>query len=235
LLTYQEGDVRLKSLKGILVVGEKNIFAELAEIATIAAQANTIMKSMFKMGYDNDHALVESMHAVRDLEKKSDVVAFKLSEDITSGAVSPNILDNLIECAHVADNIVDTYYYLSREIARMGKSKLADSSVHQEADWIALFEKMLNLADQSLSKLKQALTSSSVPEILQLRKEIETLEEDGDDIKDAGFDKLYGYAANMHFLQFYHYSELLHKCDDVLDGCEDLSDLIVSIVTSILK
>lgn len=216
-------------------MGEKNIFIELAEITTIAAQANTIMKAMFRLGYNDEQAIIEKMHAVRELEKKSDEVAFKLSEDITSGAVSPNILDNLIECGQVADDIVDTYYYLSRELARMGKAKLEDSSVLQEADWITLFENMLNLADQSLSKLKQALTSSNVPEILQLRKEIETLEENGDDIKDAGFDKLYAHAANMHFLQFYHFSELLHKCDDILDGCEDLSDLVVSIVTSILK
>jgi uncharacterized protein Yka (UPF0111/DUF47 family) len=225
----------LKSLKGVLVVGEKTIFAELAEITTIAAEANTIMKTMFKIGYSDEQAIIENMHAVRDLEKKSDEVAFKLSEDITSGAVSPNILDNLIECAHVADNIVDTYYYLSRELARMCKANSTDFNVHQEAEWINLFEKMFTLADNSLSKLKQALSTGSVPQILQLRKEIEAIEEEGDDIKDAGFDKLYTLASRLHFLQFYHYSELLHKCDDVLDGCEDLSDLIVSIVTSILK
>jgi len=70
---------------------------------------------------------------------------------------------------------------------------------------------------------------------LQCRKEIEALEEQGDDIKDAGLDKLYSMASGMHFLQFYHYSEMLHKSDDILDTCEDFSDVIVSIVTSILK
>ena len=216
-------------------MGEKNIFAELAEITTIAAQTNIILKAMFKMGYDNEHALIEKMHAVRDLEKKSDEVAFKLSEEITSGAVSPNILDDLIQCCPRCRRH-SRYVLLPQPGAGSnGQIKTCRFQLHQEADWITLFENMLNLADQSLSKLKQALTSSSVPEILQLRKEIETLEENGDDVKDAGFDKLYAYAGNMHFLQFYTYSELLHKSDDVLDGCEDLSDLIVSIVTSILK
>jgi len=42
-------------------------------------------------------------------------------------------------------------------------------------------------------------------------------------------------TPNLHYLQFFHYSELMHKCDDVLDSCEDLSDLIVTVVTSILK
>ena len=224
----------MKSVKGILVVGERNIFAELAQIVTIAAQTNIIIKAMFKIGNDKT-ALITNMHAVRDLEKKSDEVAFKLSEDITSGAVSPNILDNLIECTHVADDIVDTHYYLSRDLTRLAKADLTDFSLDPEADWLGIFEKMFELADQSLAKLKQALSTGNVPEILQLRKEIEALEEKGDDVKDGGFDKLYAYAPKMHFLQFYTYSELLHKSDDVLDSCEDLSDLIVSIVTSILK
>ena len=70
---------------------------------------------------------------------------------------------------------------------------------------------------------------------MQLRKEIETLEEQGDDVKDMGFDRLYRITPTLQYLQFSHYSELLHKCDDVLDTCEDFSDLIVSIVTSITK
>lgn len=79
------------------------------------------------------------------------------------------------------------------------------------------------------------LSTSEVSSILQLRKEIESLEEEGDDIKDAAFDKLYYLAKELHFLQFFHYSEMLHKCDDLLDNNEDLADIIVSIITSILK
>ncbi len=228
------GDFALKSLKGILVIGEKNIFGELAQIVIIAAQTNAIIKIMFEAEY-NEHILFENMHAIKALEKKSDEIAFKLSEDITSGAVSPNIIDDLIECTQVADDIVDTYYYLSRELCRMSKSNPMNFAVHQEAEWVTVFENMFALADKSLSKLQEALSSGNVPQILELRKEIETLEEQGDDIKDAGFDTLYCVAPKLHFLQFYHYSELLHKVDDILDFCEDLSDLIVSVVTSILK
>jgi len=224
----------LKSFKGILVIGERNIFAELAEIISIAQETNTISKIMFKISH-NDKALTENMHAIKSLEKKSDEIAFKLAEDITGGAISPNLIDNLIECGQAADDIVDLYYYLSRELCRMSKANSTNSTLQQQAEWVAIFESIFDLADSSLSKLKQALSTGSVPEILQLRKEIEAIEEKGDEIKDTGFDKLYASASNIHFLEFYHYSELLHKCDDVLDSCEDLSDLIVSVVTSILK
>lgn len=224
----------MKSFKGILVLGEKNIFGELSQILSIAAQTNTIVKAMFQ-NTSNGQMLTESMHAVRALEKKSDEIAFKLNEEITAGAVSPNIIDDLIECVHLADNIVDLFFYLSRELSRMAKADTKNFTVHQEAEWEKVYEDMLALADQTITKLQQMLSTGNVPQILQLRKEIEYLEEQGDDIKDGGFDKLYRIASGLHFLQFYHYSEMLHKCDDILDNCEDLSDVIVSTVTSILK
>jgi len=223
----------LKNLKGILVVGEKNIFNELAQIVAVASEANPLVLSMFKVGY-KDKVLTDIMHKVQLLEKKSDDIAFKISEDITSGAISPNIIDNLLNCVHVADDIVDVYYYISRELNRMAKAYSAGFEF-QEADWNSVYENMLSVAEKSLLKLKQALSSTSITEILALRKEIEALEEQGDDIKDHGFDRLYGLAPKLNYLQFYHYSELLHKTDDILDGCEDFADLIVSVVTSIVK
>ena len=38
----------MKSLKGILVVGEKTIFSELTQIVAAAAEANPLVLGMFK-------------------------------------------------------------------------------------------------------------------------------------------------------------------------------------------
>jgi uncharacterized protein Yka (UPF0111/DUF47 family) len=224
---------RLKRLKGIWVVGEKNIFSQLTQIFSIAIEANTILTNMFKMGY-KEKELTIAMHAMQVLEKKSDEIAFKTSEDITGGAISPNIIDNLLNCVQTADDIIDTYYYISRELNRMARAYSVGFQEHY-ADWDSVYENMLTLAEKSLLSLKQAMSSSDISEILRMRKEVEDTEEQGDDIKDQGFDRLYRIAPKLHFLEFYHYQELLHKCDDILDSCEDFSDLIVSVVTSILK
>jgi uncharacterized protein Yka (UPF0111/DUF47 family) len=224
----------LKSLKRVLVIGEKNIFSELTQIVAIAKQANVLMLEMLN-DPKNEKALNGYMQSIKKLEKESDDVAFKVGEDITAGAVSPNIIDNLLAALHLADDIVDTYYYLSRELNRMSKAKFPYSEALEETEWAALFKSMLELAEKALAKLDEAFLVSDLGELLQLRKEIEVLEEQGDDIKDEGFDQLYCEAPSIHYLQFYHYTELLHKFDDILDICEDLSDLIVSIITSILK
>lgn len=224
----------MKSLRSIFVVGEKNIFRELAQIIAIAKEANAVLSET--LGEEqNEATLDKGMQAIRSLEKKSDDIAFKVSEDITTGAVSPNILDNLLESVHIADDIVDIYYYQSRELLRMCKAKFPYSEALEEKEWSSLFKSMLDLANKAISNVRQILSISDLSEILELRKEIEALEEQGDDIKDKGFDWLYYQAPSMHYLQFYHYSELLHKFDDILDSCEDLSDLLLSIITSILK
>ena len=230
---FKEVVFRLKNLKGILVVGERNIFIQLNQIFSIATEANTILTNMFKTGY-KEKELTIAMHAMQVLEKKSDAIAFKISEDVTGGAISPNIIDNLLRCVQIADDIIDTYYYVSRELNRMARAYLAGFQEHQ-GDWDSVYENMLSLAEKSILNLKEALSSADISKILQMRKEIEVIEQQGDDIKDQGFDRLYKIAPKLHFLEFYHYQELLHKCDDILDSCEDFSDLIVSVVTSILK
>jgi uncharacterized protein Yka (UPF0111/DUF47 family) len=224
----------MKSFKGILVLGERHIFGELSQIIAIASEANAVMKVMFTGGYE-DQVLKQNMIIIRDLEKKADEIAFRLGEDITGGAISPSIIDNLIQCVHVADDIIDMYYYLSRELCRMSKADRKGFTVHQEAEWVEIYESLFDLTDKALERLQEVLKVSSVPQMLELRKEIEVLEGEGDEIKDTGFDKLYSQAHQLHFLQFRHYSELLQKCDDILDNCEDLADLVVSVVTAILK
>jgi hypothetical protein len=224
----------LRNIKRGLVVGEKNVFHELSEILDLAGEANAIMTQMLLERYKGK-PLTEATQAIRLLEKKSDDTAFKVSEDITSGAVSPNVLDDLLNSVQLADTLLDTYYNLSRELNRMAKAEFAGEEVNYKTDWTPIFEKMLSLGGKAITEVKRLFATSSLTEMIEVRKQIEALEEQGDDVKDAGFDKLYANAPGMHYLQFFHYSELLHKLDDILDACEDLSDTIVSIVNSILK
>lgn len=221
-----------RKISSFLVVGEKRIFHEISRIIEIAGKANTIMTRMITEGY-RAKPLADAIQAVRLLEKESDEVAFRVSEDVTSGAVSPNILDELLESIQHADNIVDQYHNLSREFGRM--SNVAFENSQMDHEWDAMFASMLALAGNAFTKLEKLLSTSNVTEIYEMRREIQALEEQGDDVKDAGFDKLYAVASKLNYLRFFHYSQVLHMCDNILDECEDLSDTIVSVVTSILK
>jgi uncharacterized protein Yka (UPF0111/DUF47 family) len=220
------------NFKNLFVVGEKKAFTEISEIVELARRANSIAISMFEKGNDPNHAI--GKEEIKDIEKKSDEIAFQVSMSITNGAISSNILDNLLQCVGIADDIVDSYYFLSREIARMDNVDLSRPE-GVTSDFNSSLVQLLKLADGAMEILQKLLASSNLQGILELRKEIQSLEEEGDNLKDSGFDRLYAVAPKMHYLGFNHVSELFHKLDDILDDCEDLSDLVVSIITSMSK
>ena len=108
----------MKSFKQAIVIGEENIFGELSQIIVVASEANTKLNGMLS-DCKNERCLDEGMQAIRILENKSDDIAFKINENITSGAVSPNIIEHLLGCVRIADDIVDTYYYQARELCHV--------------------------------------------------------------------------------------------------------------------
>lgn len=225
-------------LRGLLTVGERESFLELRELIKLSREANSAMKEMFTV--HEKLSFEVAAENIRDLEKKADDVAFKIKQDIMSGAVGPNILGNLLECVDVADSLVDDYYYLSRELIRMVHVRsAADRANGEEAldrsEFSSLFLSFLDLADETSRILEKLLAARSMNEMTQLRKNIQNLEEEGDNIKDHGFDELYKIGDKIPYVRFVHYTELLHRFDDVLDGCEDLSDLVLSIVTTISR
>ncbi len=81
--------------------------------------------------------------------------------------------------------------------------------------------------------LRKMQASDDLAEIKRLRKEIEGYEEKGDEIKDNLFD--FAYNAKIGFRSFYHLFEVAHQADDMLDNCEDSSDIYLTIMSSIIS
>lgn len=223
------------NFKRIFIIGEQKTFQEISEIVVLARKANDLTVEMLT-NQDKTGLALENQD-IKSLEKKSDDIAFRISNEIMNGAVSSNILDNLLQCVKTADDILDSYYYVSRELTRMTNVPMNGK---EEAGVLSAFEpsfvEMLKLAGEGMDLLQKLLICKDWEELIDFRKRIQSVEEKGDNLKDASFDKLYALAPNnLHYLWFFHLSELLHKFDGILDGCEDLSDLVVAIIGSISK
>ena len=93
----------------------------------------------------------------------------------------------------------------------------------------------MNLADKQLETLGKLLEANSIDEAKSYRNEIEKLEEAGDELKDAGFDGMYKNRQLFDYFSFQHYTEVLRKLDDIEDGVEDMSDLILAIANTISR
>jgi uncharacterized protein Yka (UPF0111/DUF47 family) len=211
-----------------LVAGEKSVFERLKALADKAREETPLATKLFQERLA-EGSVLESMKA---LEKQSDELTFQLSEDIMNGAINPAVLRDLLHVTDLMDRIFDDYYFVAREVNRTVASGIELPMLDK---MIETFVGMVNLADKQLETLGKLLEAKSMDEVRSFRKEIEKLEEDGDELKDSGFDDMYDNRKLFDYFSFQHYTQVLRKLDDIEDGVEDMSDLILAIANTISR
>jgi len=211
-----------------LVAGEKGVFERLKGFADMA-RGETPLAIKLVQERLADSSVLESMRA---LEKQSDDLTFKLSEDIMNGAINPAVLRDLLHVTDLMDSVFDNYYFIAREVNRTVKSGIDLPMLDRMTE---IFVQQVNLADKQLEALGKLLEASSMDEVRSFRDQIEKLEESGDELKDSGFDAMYENRKLFDYFSFQHYTEVLRKVDDIQDGVEDMSDLILAIANTISR
>jgi len=207
-------------LRSILEGGERSVVAKFNAIIEIGLKASNELDTLIKNG--------GGIESIKELEKRSDIVAFNITNMITSGGIAPNLIDNMLELAEKEDNIIDSMYNLARELLRYNvKGKRLSHAIKEG------LERINKLAYKALLIMEKMHNSDSLEEIKRFRSSIEKLEEEGDEIKDSFFDL--AYRKGSDFKTFYHIIELFHKADDMLDNCEDSSDIYLTIMSSIIS
>ena len=211
-----------------LVAGEEGIFERLKALSEMARKETPLATKLFQERL-SDANVLETM---KTLEKQSDEVTFKLSEDIMTGAINPAVLRDLLHVTDLMDTVFDDYYFLAREVNRTVLSKVELPMLGKMTD---TFVAQVSLADKQLEALGRLLDADTIDEANSRRKEIEKFEEDGDELKDSGFDVMYENHRLFAYFSFQHYTEVLRKLDDIQDGIEDMSDLILAIANTISR
>ena len=211
-----------------LVAGEEGVFDRLKALADMARKETPLATKLFEERL-SDVSVLEGMRA---FEKDSDDLTFKLSEDIMNGAINPAVLRDLLHVTDLMDGVFDDYYFLAREVNRTVASRIELPLLDKMTK---TFVSMVNLADRQLETLGQLLEAHSMEEVRSFRNEIEKLEEEGDELKDSAFDDMYDNRTLFDYFSFQHYTEILRKLDDIEDGVEDMSDLILAIANTISR
>jgi uncharacterized protein Yka (UPF0111/DUF47 family) len=211
-----------------LVAGEKGIFERLTALAAMARKETPLATRLIQERLADSSVL----EGIKALEKQSDELTFKLSEDIMNGAINPAVLRDLLHLTDLMDSVFDDYYFIAREVNRTVASGIELPMVDK---MVGIAVKMVNLADKQLESLGRLLEANSMNEARAFRAEIEKLEEQGDDLKDSGFDSMYEKHRLFDYFSFQHYTQVLRKLDDIQDGVEDMSDLIIAIANTLSR
>lgn len=225
--------VNVSFLKRLLSVGEKNVLNQLTEFIDLGEEASDLLKMM--LSKDEDLNLLNN--EIREVERSGDAVAIRVKRDITGGAISSNLMENLNTVTETFDDIIDKAYFISREIRRMSLDHRESSETALEliGSSYEIFSRMLDLIKEALSYVKHMLKANDTSAMRGIREDIEVLEEKGDELKDDLIDEIYRAADSISYLVFTHLTGVVHKIDDMLDDCEDISDLVLTINLSLTK
>jgi len=211
-----------------LVAGEEGVFERLKALADMARKETPLATRLFQERLSDPNVL----EGMRSLEKQSDELTFKLSEDIMNGAINPAVLRDLLHVTDLMDTVFDDYYFLAREVNRTVVTRV---ELPMLDEMTKTFVSQVNLADRQLETLGKLLEANTMDEVRSLRRDIEKFEEEGDELKDSAFDQIYENYRLFDYFSFQHYTEVLRKLDDIQDGAEDMSDLILAIANTISR
>jgi uncharacterized protein Yka (UPF0111/DUF47 family) len=226
--------VNYNFLKKLMVVGERHV---LEEVITYIEKAKLAEENLKEAMTGSPEKIKLANIAIRDLEKEGDVMTMNLKHEITNGAISSTLMSNLSELIEKCDTLLDTSYFISREIKRMNNAleNYPDTEKQLILKSYSVFGKMLDADSLALDSLKGMLLSKDIQEMKKFRLAIETDEEKVDEYKDDLIDDLYRKSTSLSYLSFSHLTNVVHKVDDLLDDCEDISDIVLTIVTSLTK
>ena len=200
--------------------GERRVIGMSRKIIEYAIEANMLLEKMIA-GEDN-------VTKIKIIERSADKEVFMITNSIVGGAIAPNIIDDMLLFINKEDDIIDNIFNLSRELKRYRCKKRRMASIIKKS-----MEESAKLNDRSLSLLLKMHKTDLVWKINKLMLDIESIEEDGDVIKDSMFSL--AYKTDMNFKDFYHMMEVGHIADDILDSCRDSSNMLMSIMSSIIS
>ncbi len=225
--------VNYSFLKRLMVVGERQVLQKMTYYAELIESSSTYIMEMISGENENLETLAENVY---EKEKEGDSLTFNLKNIITSGEIGSNLMDNFLELAETFDDILDKTYWISREIVRARNSPLFKDE--REKFIRNVYSNFIDIINSNISAsklIKQILEANNLEEIRSKREEIERLEQEVDEMKDGIIDLLYKKSDSISYLAFNHLNSMVHILDDMLDGCEDVSDIVLTIVQSVSK
>lgn len=217
-----------------MTLGERQALKDFLPYLDYASEASDLLIRMLRA---DENELEEINEKIRENERQADDLTMAISGDVTQGAINATLLGHLLSLTETFDDLLDKSLYISREVKRVSQvRKTFDSKSGELTEKCYIeFTEMLRTNIKALGLLKKILLADKTDSMRKIRKEIEVLEETVDDMKDSVIDTVYRNWNEINYLAFNHVTGMAHKIDDMLDDCEDISDLVMTVVSSIAK
>lgn len=221
----------IRRVKGFFQLGERDAFTRIDELAGLGEESLHLLVKILTNSPNGLSDIDTCTNRISVLEKQGDKIVQSLEEMFGRGSISAILMREFERLADSVDSVLDRAHALSRQIRRVTKRPLREA---KQFDSIIRTEqvRLIEIGLRQLQSLRRLFNAagSDMNQSLELAKEIERLEEQGDDVKDNMLDEIYGSWEILDYASFHNYLETTIEADDILDRCEDASDLVIAIL-----
>ncbi len=224
----------VRRVKKFFLPGEKEAFSRIEELARLGGESLDLIIKILSASKD-DLAEVESLTArISALEKEGDKITQSVEESVGRGSITASLSNDFGRLVDCVDSILDRAHSFSRQQQRVARWPLrepieVDASLRKEQ------VRLIQIGQLQVQLLRKLLGSAGSDRAvaISLAREIENLEEQGDDVKDGMMDQIYGSWERLDFASFNNYIQTTIEADDILDLCEDASDLVIAVMKAL--
>jgi uncharacterized protein Yka (UPF0111/DUF47 family) len=221
-------------IKSFFLPGEKEAFDRIGELARLGEEALNLLVKILSSAHDGLAGVEADTARISALEKEGDKITQGLEEELGRGSISASLANDFGRLVDTVDSVLDRAHSLSRQLRRVAKRPLREAKNFDatiKKDQIRLVE--IGLSQLRILRSLMVIAASDRGKALEMARQIETLEEQGDDVKDAMLDDIYGSTEKLDFASFNNYIQTTLEADDILDLCEDASDLVIAVMKAL--
>ena len=221
----------MRRVKGFFQLGEKDAFIRIDELAGLGEESLHLLVKILANSPNGLSDIETCTNRISILEKQGDKIVQSLEETFGKGSISAILMREFERLADSVDGVLDRAHALSRQMRRVTKRPLREAKEFDaiiRKDQVRLIE--IGLTQLQMLRNLFKIAGSDMNQSLELAKQIERLEEQGDDVKDNMLDEIYGSWEVLDYASFHNYIETTIEADDILDHCEDASDLVIAIM-----
>jgi len=201
-----------------LLPKEKKFFLMLRDQASNAVDgANEFKKLIDNYNSLNSAKREELVKKIKEIESKGDNMVHNIIGSLDKTFVTPIDKEDIHNLASLLDDVIDLIYASSIRL-KIFKIKKVDIHMKASAEIIQDTVKKIELGVIGVSKLRS---------MNRFYIDIHTLENKADDLYHTSLESLFNKKNTIEILK---YKELYDFLEDITDKCEDIANVIESIV-----
>ncbi|MFP3225244.1 MAG: DUF47 family protein [Nitrososphaeria archaeon] len=219
---------RLVSFSSLIGSGERELLQGICNYYSKLRETVLLFKDFMAHVSSSDDLQVY-YDKINKTETEADEIHEKLAEAIASGSFFSYIRDDFLDLLEEMDFMAD----YSKDVAKMfyeyNVSRQALNFLFKETFFNDFVQAIVDTVD-SFGVVLSMLKKSPPHEILLKIKEVETMEEKADFIKDKTLIELHNKGRSLDVLDIITLREAINLMDNIADSAEDSSDIIIRLI-----